>query len=135
MASASLAHFWYLHGQQCKQLKPPYKGAQHGCRAEVTKGLHAEHVRTVGARMSLHKSGKASLSRSRQNARGVLDALLRRAHLSDDLSEGPEMMSGVLASSMRMESTSSITQKLKSRSTRSSPRCSRGGQLQEMAAH
>ena len=53
-------------------------------------------------------------------------ASARRAacrYFSLDFSAGPEMISGVRASSIRMESTSSMTQKLKSRSTRSSALC------------
>ena len=43
-------------------------------------------------------------------------------YFSDGFSAGPEMISGVRASSIRIESTSSITQKLNpdTRSTRSS---------------
>ena len=44
------------------------------------------------------------------------------AHFSEGFSAGPEIMRGVLASSIRMESTSSMTQKLASRKTRS-PAC------------
>ena len=53
-------------------------------------------------------------------------ASARRAawrYFSLDFSAGPEMIRGVRASSIRMESTSSMTQKLKSRSTRSSALC------------
>ena len=46
-------------------------------------------------------------------------------YLSEGLSALPEMMSGVRASSMRIESTSSMTQKLKGRSTSSSAPCAR----------
>jgi Na+/proline symporter len=46
-------------------------------------------------------------------------------YLSDGLSATPEIISGVLASSIKMESTSSMMQKLNSLSTKSSGTCAK----------
>lgn len=46
-----------------------------------------------------------------------------RTHFSEGFSAGPEMIRGVRASSIKIESTSSMMQKLNSRRTKSAPRC------------